>query len=361
MCSSDLDTRPVWTAAGDALFVLGSHHGDTPLWRVAIHSGAVERLIGEGLLVESFALDAKRESIVLAIAGSVQPGDLYAGTPAVPVTRRLTTLNDAFLATVQLSPPQPVSVTAANGWQVAGWLVEPPERARPDRCPLILAIHGGPHAAYGNGFMFEFQFLAAQGWAVLFLNPRGSTSYGEQFAVASNEDWGGADYRDLMSGLDAVLASHQWIDSDRLGVAGGSYGGYMTNWIVAHTARFRAAVTERSVSNFVSKWGTSDIGFFGNSRQWGGAPWENPEFYRERSPLTHVVNITTPLLILHSEQDLRCRIEQAEQLFTALKYLRREVEFVRFPDEGHELSRSGQPLHRLERLQRIATWFQRYL
>ena len=179
--------------------------------------------------------------------------------------------------------------------------------------------------------------------------------------MASNDDWGGNDYRDLMAGVDAALARAPWIDPARLGVTGGSYGGYMTNWIVTQTDRFKAAVTQRSICNMISKWGTSDIGYHGNDRQWGGPPWENLQFYLERSPLTHVKNVVTPLLILHSERDLRCPIEQAEQFFTALKYLRREVELVRFPDEGHELSRSGQPLHRLERLERIVRWFRDHL
>jgi dipeptidyl aminopeptidase/acylaminoacyl peptidase len=221
----------------------------------------------------------------------------------------------------------------------------------------VLEIHGGPHAAYGEAFFFEFQVLAGQGHGVLFINPRGSTGYSERFTMASNDDWGGNDYRDLMLGVDTAIARNAWIDPARLGVTGGSFGGYMTNWIVTQTDRFKAAVTQRSISNMISKWGVSDIGYMGNDLQWGGPPWENLQFYLDRSPLMHVTKVVTPLLIIHSERDLRCPIEQGEQFFTALKYLRREVEMVRFPDEGHELSRSGQPLHRLERLQRIAGWF----
>lgn len=355
------DCRPVWSPDGAAIYVVGSFRGDTPLWRVRTDTGQTERLTGPGVHVQSFAFAADGTSVVLNAAGLVEPGDLYAGPVEEPLRDRLTRINERFFATVEVAKPQPFSVTASDGWEVPGWIIEPPGRAPDQRCPLVLEIHGGPHAAYGSAFMFEFQLLAAQGWGVLFMNPRGSTSYGESYTVASNDDWGGADYTDLMSSLDAALDRHSWIDPERLGVAGGSYGGFMTNWIVSHTTRFRAAITERSVSNFVSKWGTSDIGFFGNARQWGGAPWQNFDFYVERSPITHVERITTPLLILHSERDLRCPIEQAEQLFTSLMYLRREVEFVRFPDEGHELSRGGKPLHRLERLLRIVVWFQRQL
>lgn len=354
-------SRPVWAPTGAALYVIGSTRGDTPLWRVPVATGATERLTGPGVQVQSFAVASGGQTVGVNAAGPLEPGDLYSGPPDEPLRQRLTRINEAFLARVRLCAPQSVQVTARDGWEVSGWLIEPVDRQPGERYPLLLEIHGGPHAAYGNAFMFEFQLHAAQGWGVLYLNPRGSTGYGEAFTIASNEDWGGADYADLMSGVDAVLERHSWIDPERLGVTGGSYGGYMTNWIVSHTNRFRVAVTERSVTNFVSKWGASDIGFFGNARQWGGAPWDNYSYYVERSPITHVRDIDTPLLIIHSERDLRCPIEQAEQLFTALLFLQKEVEFVRFPDEGHELSRSGKPLHRLERLLRIVTWFQRYL
>ena len=263
--------------------------------------------------------------------------------------------------TVSLAAPEAFTYEGAEGWEVQGWLMPPVGRRDGEQYPLVLEIHGGPHTAYGEMFFFEFQCLAAQGQGVLFINPRGSTGYGERFTMASNDDWGGNDYRDLMLGVDAAIARAPWIDPARLGVTGGSFGGYMTNWVVTKTDRFKAAVAQRSICNMVSKWGVSDNGYLGNDLQWGGPPWENAQFYRDRSPLTHVTKVVTPLLLIHSERDLRCPIEQAEQFFTALKYLRRDVELVRFPDEGHELSRSGQPLHRLDRLERIMGWFRDHL
>lgn len=350
--------RPVWAPDGESLYVVATVRGDSPLWRVPLDGGTPERLVSEGWQVQSFALAGDR--LAYNLGGSLEPGNVYAGAPG-EAPRRLTDVNADFFGTVELAPPEPFEFTGPRDWPIQGWLLRPPGLAAGWQAPLILEIHGGPHVAYGNAFMFEFQLLAAQGWGVLYVNPRGSTGYGQRFTVASNLDWGGDDYRDLMAGVDAALVRAPWVDRGRLGVTGGSYGGYMTNWIVTQTDRFRAAVTQRSICNMVSKWGTSDIGYFGNDRQWGGPPWERLDFYVERSPLTHVRNVVTPLLILHSERDLRCPIEQGEQFFTALKYLRREVEFARFPDEGHELSRSGQPLHRLERLNRIVGWFQRYL
>ena len=352
--------RPAWSPEGDALYAVASVRGDSPLWRVSLEDGAMTQVVGGTRQVQSFAWDAKGETLALNLGDLRNPGDVYVSTDGAASARRTDT-NGAFFAGVELARPEAFTYTGPKGWEVHGWLVPPVGVAEDVKAPLVLEIHGGPHTAYGNAFNFEFQLLAAQGWGVLFTNPRGSTGYGEAFTKASNDDWGGDDYRDLMAGVDAALARAPWADAERLGVLGGSYGGYMTNWIVTQTPRFKAAVTLRSICNMVSKWGTSDIGYYGNDLQWGGPPWTNMAFYLERSPLTHVANVTTPLLILHAENDLRCRIEQGEQFFTALKYLRREVKMVRFPDEGHELSRSGQPLHRLENAQQIVGWFRDHL
>ncbi|MGI8858390.1 MAG: prolyl oligopeptidase family serine peptidase [Thermomicrobiales bacterium] len=354
-------TRPVWSSESGALFFLASTRGMTPLWRVALDGGEPCRVVDGMRQVQSFAFSADGGTFVLNLADGVNPGDLYTGTETGSEPRRLTDANGAFFATVEFVAPEAFTYEGAEGWGVQGWLMPPVGRSENERYPCVLEIHGGPHTAYGDMFTFEFQLLAAQGHGVLFINPRGSTGYGESFTMASNDDWGGNDYRDLMLGVDAAIDRAPWIDPQRLGVTGGSFGGYMTNWIVTQTDRFKAAVTQRSICNMVSKWGVSDIGYLGNDLQWGGPPWENLQFYLDRSPLTHVKNVVTPLLIIHSERDLRCPIEQGEQFFTALKYLRREVEMVRFPDEGHELSRSGQPLHRLERLQRLTGWFRDHL
>jgi len=352
-------TCPVWSSDSSTLFFLASTRGTTPLWRVTLDGREPERIVDGMRQVQSFARESG--TLALNLSDGLNPGDVYVRAEPDAEPRRLTDANGAFFATVALVAPELFTYEGAEGWEVQGWLMPPVGRRDGEKYPLVLEIHGGPHTAYGEMFFFEFQCLAAQDQGVLLINPRGSTGYGERFAMASNDDWGGNDYRDLMRGVDAAIARAPWIDPARLGVTGGSFGGYMTNWIITQTDRFTAAVAQRSICNMISKWGVSDNGYLGNDLQWGGPPWENRQFYLDRSPLMHATNVVTPLLLIHSERDLRCPIEQAEQFFTALKYLRREVELVRFPDEGHELSRSGQPLHRLERLQRIAGWFRDHL
>jgi dipeptidyl aminopeptidase/acylaminoacyl peptidase len=209
--------------------------------------------------------------------------------------------------------------------------------------------------------MHEFQMLAAQGYAVVYTNPRGGLGYGQQFVNACRGDYGGGDYRDLMETVDYALSTYEFIDETRLGVTGGSYGGFMTNWIVGHTDRFKAAVTQRSISNWLSFYGVSDIGYFFTEDQIGGNAWEDTEQLWKHSPLAYVGNVNTPLLILHGEQDLRCPIEQAEQLYIALKRRRQTTRLVRFPGANHELSRGGHPHLRVRRLEHIAGWFNEHL
>jgi dipeptidyl aminopeptidase/acylaminoacyl peptidase len=300
--------------------------------------------------------DGRRAALVMA--DPVNPGEVYAldlegdraGTP-----RCLTDLNADLFAEVQVLEPERLRIKSSDDITVEGWVLKPPGFSKERKHPLILQIHGGPHAQYGSVLFHEFQVLAGLGYVVLYMNPRGSQGYGEDFARAINEAWGDRDYMDLMEAVDAIL-EEGYIDEKRMGVAGGSYGGYMTNWIVGHTDRFAAAVTMRSVVNMESFFGSSDFGFEMRN-ELGGAPWQRRELYRKLSPITYVENIKTPLLIIHSEQDHRCPIEQAEQLYAALRALKREVLFIRYPEEGHGLSRGGKPEHRVDRLQRIIEWF----
>lgn len=270
--------------------------------------------------------------------------------------KRLTRLNDRLLAARKVYPAHPIPFSASDGGKVAAWALLPPGKKQSGR-PAVLEIHGGPKTVYGNAFMLEFQILAGAGMAVLYSNPRGSDGYGEEWAELVQGHYGERDFQDLMECVDHVLSLELGIDPQRMGVLGGSYGGWMTNWIVGHTDRFKAAVSQRGISNWASFFGTSDIGYFFNPEHVGGLPWANPDLYREKSPLTYVEQIKTPLLLIHSEQDLRCPIEQAEQLFVYLKRLGREAVLARFPEETHELSRSGSPNRRMERLRLITDWF----
>ena len=274
--------------------------------------------------------------------------------------RALSGFNDAWRASRELSDTEAFWYQGADGWDVQGWIMEPAGMRPGTRYPLVLEIHGGPYGMYGTGFSLEFQILASQGWGVAFTNPRGSTGYGQQFEHAVTGDLVGKAFDDIQAGVDAALDEHEWIDPARLGVTGGSYGGLMTNWVIGHTDRFAAAVTQRSISNWISFFGTADIPSW-VELELGGTPWEAAMQLWESSPVAYADRITTPTLVLHSELDYRVPIGQGEEMYRALVREGVPSLFVRFPDEGHGLPGSGQPLHRLERLDWIVRWFARHL
>jgi dipeptidyl aminopeptidase/acylaminoacyl peptidase len=346
---------PTWTGDGRVLF-LGSDQGTANAYSCAAAGGDVRAItLGTHQLV-SWSLDRSHKRFATVVATVTDPGNVFAGEIGGAM-RKVTCLNDELLGSRYLAPPERVEFIGADDWKIEGWILRPRGFDPAKRWPLVLEIHGGPHTAYGHSFFHEFQVLAGRGYAVLFANPRGSHAYGEKFVTACVGDWGGKDYEDLMAGVDHLVDSG-WVDPKRLYVTGGSYGGFMTNWIVGHTDRFRAAATQRSISNNISAFGTSDIGWHFWEHEMGDAtPWRGSEKLIERSPLTYVTKVKTPLLILHAERDLRCPIEQAEQLFVALKVLGKEAVFVRFPEDNHDLTRGGKPKHRVEHCRRIADWF----
>jgi acylaminoacyl-peptidase len=346
---------PVWTRDGRILFI-GSDQGTANLYSCRAEGGGVraETLGAHQLVTATVDHEARCFAGVLATATS--PGEVVSGQPGGGM-RSITDLNRDLLRERYIAEPERVQFTGPDGWAIEGWLLKPRGFDVAERWPLVLEIHGGPHGAYGYSFFHEFQVLAGRGYAVLYANPRGSHAYGDEFVRACVGDWGGKDYLDLMAGVDHALGLG-WIDPDRLYVTGGSYGGFMTNWIVGHTDRFKAAVTQRSISNNISAFGTSDIGWHFWQFEMGDAtPWRDEHKLVERSPLTYVDNVRTPLLILHAEKDFRCPIEQAEQFFVALKLLGKEAVFVRFQDDTHELTRGGKPKNRIDHARRIADWF----
>lgn len=347
---------PTWSADHSRIIFVGSDQGTANIYSVAADGGEVRaETVGPHQVVSlSLAADAKRFACVYSNA--TDPGDVAVGELGRAM-RCLTDLNGDLLAKRHISAPERVEFKGADGWAIEGWLMKPRGFDAAKKWPLVLQVHGGPHGAYGHGFFHEFQVLAGAGYAVLYTNPRGSHAYGEKFSTACVGDWGGKDYEDLMAGVDHALATG-WIDPKRLYVTGGSYGGFMTNWIVGHTDRFRAAATARSISNNISAFGTSDIGWHFWGYEMGDAsPWVNPQRLVERSPLSYVKNVKTPLLILHAERDLRCPIEQAEQFFVALRLHGVETQFVRFPEDNHDLTRGGKPKNRVEHCRRIVDWF----
>lgn len=352
-------TGPTWNDSSDEIYFITTKDGYTSLEACNLN-GVLKTLYSNNNHVFSFAVHPKQQhSFVIGVSAPTHPADFYLLEDNE--CKQLTTMNKKLLNELALSEPEEMIIPSSDGLQVQGWLLKPYDFQADKKYPLILEIHGGPHAMYGQTFFHEMQLLAAEGYAVLYTNPRGSHGYGQKYVGAVLNDYGRGDYEDLMHAVDHALESYPFIDSDRLGVTGGSYGGFMTNWIIGKTSRFKAAVTQRSISNWLSMYGVSDIGYFFTKWELGYTLPESPEKLWDYSPLKYVKEIETPLLILHGEEDLRCPIEQAEQLFTTLKQLRKKVEFVRFPHANHELSRSGDPTLRLERLHHICRWFEQYV
>jgi dipeptidyl aminopeptidase/acylaminoacyl peptidase len=356
MRNDHADPTPVWSPDGQTLYVIGNARGAGNLYALSVAEGNLSTVTVGEHQITGFSFDDSRNAIALAASDVTNPGDLYIHWRDSSDTQRLTDVNATLLDELELSIPEEITFEGANGWNVEGWILKPRDFDPSRRYPLVLEIHGGPNTAYGYTFHHEFQTLAGKGYVVLYTNPRGSTSYGRDFSKAVQGIWGKEDYEDIMRGVDAVIA-RGYIDTDRLGVTGGSYGGFMTNWIIGHTDRFSAAVTLRSVTNLTSMFGTSDIGPWLSKDNWETTPWDDPQTHIFHSPITYVKNMTTPLLIIHSEEDWRCPIEQGEQLFMALTYLRREVEFLRFEGQNHDLSRSGHPRLRIEHMNAVVDWF----
>lgn len=358
---SPLAMAPIWSPTGDAITFAAEDQGRLGVHRVPAGGGTVTPVVGGDRVIGGFSISRDGRALAFAASDPVSPAEIAVCGADGAGERPLTDLNREWKGAVALSRPERFRFERA-GMTVDAWIMKPFGFEAGKRYPLLLNVHGGPHAQYGYPFLDEFQVQAGAGYAVCYTNPRGSQGYGEAFTRAVVGDWGGGDVADVEAGLDEALRRFDWIDRDRLGLLGGSYGGFVTSWIVGHSTRFRAACSERAVNSHVTMFGSSDIGHLFNAGELGGArPWEDMAKYLERSPLTYARDITTPLLIIHSEDDLRCPIGEAEQLFMALKTLRREVMFVRFPDENHELSRSGKPRHRLERFRIILDWFGKYL
>lgn len=355
------NSGPLWSVDGATLTVGVLTKGDVHVYRFDVHNRQAPKIALDGsrqITALSAAADGSR--LAFAATDPTNPAEVFVCRPDGSGERRLTDLNGDWKADVALSAPQRIPCER-DGCALDAWVMKPHGFEPGKRYPLLLNIHGGPHMMYGHDFFDEFQVYSGAGYAVLYANPRGSQGYGEAFTRAVIGDWGGVDHDDVTAALEAALQQCDFIDPERLGVMGGSYGGYLTTWAVGHTQRFRAACSERAVNNVHTLFGTSDIGHSFAEAQSGWLPWDNLEWYLKRSPLTFAADITTPLLIIHAENDLRCPIEQAEQLFVALKKQRREVRFVRFPDEGHDMSRAGKPRHRLERFRIILAWFASYL
>ncbi|AOM82517.1 S9 family peptidase [Salisediminibacterium beveridgei] len=341
----------------EIVFTLVSNQGETQLYQFDL-SGTKEPLPlthGQHHVYNFYLSDAEA---LVAVSNPVSPGELY----MVPLTgsgqlKPVTYQNQSWLDNTSCLDMEEVRIRSTDGKEIQGWVIGAAASMQNGSLPAILEIHGGPHAMYGYSFFHELQLLAQEGYAIMLANPRGSHGYGQEHVNAVRGDYGGMDYEDLMCFVDGCLERYPQIDSERLGVTGGSYGGFMTNWIIAHTDRFKAAATLRSICNWTSFFGVSDIGYFFTEWEIGDDLFSNPDKLWHHSPLRLAAHMNTPLLILHGEKDLRCPIEQAEQLFSALRFQDKDVRFVRMPDANHELSRSGPPELRESRLVELREWF----
>ncbi len=311
--------------------------------------------------MRDFSADAASNKLALLIGSTTHPQEVFVrSTTADGELKRISSFNDALFEELLLVAPEYMPFKGVDDWNIDGWILKPHNFDSSKKYPLVVEIHGGPHTQYGYGFFHEMQMLVAEGYVVFFTNPRGSCGYGYEFALAVRGAWGEKDSHDIMLGVDELL-KRGYIDEQRMGVTGGSYGGFMTNWLIGHNDRFKVAVTDRCVYNLASMFGSGDIGWDLGYDNLETTPYESLEKYMHMSPANYVQNMHTPLLIIHSEQDLRCPIEQGEQLFTALKWMGREVRMVRFEGQSHGLSRGGHPKLRLERLHHIRDWFAKYL
>jgi len=354
-----LPGAPDWTADGEAVRFSAGTGGNSHLFRAA-PGEEVRQVTGGARRLSSFSFSDAGDVMAFTATDAVTPAELYLGAPDGTSEQKLTRFNDDWLSGVTLMPAERLAWTAEDGTEIEGWVVKPVNYRPGGSYPLVLKIHGGPHSAYGNTFFPTFHVLSAAGFFVLYTNPRGSSGYGHDFRYATRGEWGIVDREDYLAGVEAALAAYPEIDANRLGVSGGSYGGFMTNWLTATTDRFQAAVTSRSIANWESWWGTSDAQGL-TEYEFYGPPWEQRDLYRRLSPVSYVENVTAPTLIIHSENDYRTPIGDGEQWFMSLKKLGVPVEMVRYPRSSHGLSRTGEPWLLADRLERIRSWFVHFL
>lgn len=354
-----------------ALFI-ATDGGEQPVWAVPVEGGVPIRLgPGTRRVVPSFTVSADGTRVAAIVEHAASVGDVHVfdlvpakaasgDTLEVADELRLSATNDELYRETLLAQPERFTCEGPGGWTIEGWLLRPPLHRPGERHPLVLNVHGGPHGTWGYTLMFENQLLAGAGYAVVYGNPRGGQGYGQAFTSAVDRHWGEDDLRDLMALVDHAC-QRDFVDPGRIGVMGNSYGGFMTNWITSHDPRFKAAVTQGTISNRTSDFGTSDYGFVRDRLSRDRVPWNPAQPLWEMSPLKYVENVKAPTLILHGEDDFRCPIEQGEQWFTALQCLGVPVAMVRYPGASHGFTRTGKPSHRVDRLRRHLDWFNRFL
>jgi len=349
-----------WTSDGTGVLFEARIGGNRHLFRVAATGGPVVQLTRGERRLSQFSRSDRGHVMAYVATDAATPEELFVARGDGSGERQATAFNEGLATRLTLEEPERLTWLVGDSTEIEGWLIPPVGFQEGRSYPLILKIHGGPHSAYGNTFFPTFHVLSSAGFFVLYSNPRGSDGYGHDFRYATRGRWGQMDSEDFLTGIETALARHPEIDEDRIGVAGGSYGGFMTNWLTATTDRFSAAVTSRSIANWESWWGSSDAQGL-TEYEFYGAPWERRDLYRRLSPISYVENVRTPTLIIHSENDYRTPIGDGEQWYMALKKLGVPVEMVRYPRSSHGLSRTGEPWLLVDRLERIRSWFVHWL
>ena len=353
---------PTWSVDGKTIYFSAEARGNVHLFAVDATGGPVRQVTSGERQLRGFSIGADGRSVTYTASDITHGTELYVAPLArAAQERRLTSFNDSLFKQIAVIPADSFWFTGVSGLKIQGWLMKPHGYQPGKRYPLVLSIHGGPHSNYGNVLFPEFQMLAGQGYWMLFTNPRGSSGYGHDFTFSTRGRWGMEDYQDLMQAVDVAIARAQGgVDTTRMAVLGGSYGGFMTNWIVGRTNRFRVAQTDRSIFNWYSWYGSSDAQGL-TDYEFHGTPWESDSLYRALSPMTYASNMRTPMLIVHSEDDKRTPITDGEQLFVSLRKRGVPAEFVRYPRSYHGLSRTGPPWLLVDRLERIRTWFAHWI
>jgi dipeptidyl aminopeptidase/acylaminoacyl peptidase len=358
---ADLDPQnPFWNPDGRAIYFTADSRGTHPLFRVNANGSDLRPLFGEDGVVSSPTISEDGRRLAFLYENEVNPPELWTAEADGRNPRPLTRFNRALLEGLDLSRVEEFEFLNDAGQLLQGFLIRPVGWQREATYPMVLNIKGGPGGMWGRRWFPEFQILSGAGYAVVFVNYRGSSGYGHAFQSAVRLDYGGGDARDNLALVDEVLSRNPWIDRSRLFITGGSHGGFLTNWITTETTRFRAAVTQRSVSNWISEAGTQAYPPRAMREEFGGTIWDNYALYWERSPLSRANRVRTPTLILHSDQDRITPLGQGQEWFFALKALGVPTEMVIFHGEGHELSRSGTPVNLVERIDRILEWFARW-
>lgn len=350
---------PIWSHDGTHIFEVVAKEGRAILVSIDAGSGKVQELSRGNQAVEDFSVSANGKVVVMNISTPTIIDELFL-LNADGTQRQITNVNAALFAELNLTEPEDFWYASFDGKRIQAWIQKPPGFDPTKKYPLILNIHGGPHSAYGWVFDHEFQWMAAKGYIVLYSNPRGSTGYGQDFGNIIQYKYPGDDYKDLMAGVDELL-KRGYVDPEKLGVTGGSGGGLLTDWTVGHTHRFHAAVSQRDIADWASWWYTADFTLF--QPNWFKAPpFDDPKDYVERSPITYIKNVDTPMMFILGDVDWRTPPGSGgEQMFRALKFMHKPTVMVHFPGESHELSRSGQPWHRVERLDHLVGWFDKWL